>query len=261
MKTIITLTLGTLLFLMPTKLLAWGMIGHRVVAEVAAQHLTEEAKAQIKEILGFRSMAEVSNWMDDIKSDPNPDLDTLRAYHYVSIPDDLTYAESNKNPKGDVVKGLLTSIEKLKDKSLSREEKEIYLKMLIHFVGDIHQPLHVGRGEDAGGNAIKVKWFGKSSNLHKVWDSDILDGKLYSYTELTNIINHPTEQEVRQWQSDDFDVWIADNIATRPGVYDFDADERYWEYKYMYTNWPVIKIQLLKGGVRLAGLLNEIFAS
>lgn len=260
MRALLTVSLLVILFLLPSKSFGWGMLGHRVVGEVAEQHLTDKAKEKIKEILGFRTLAEVSNWMDDIKSAPNPDLDTLRPYHYVSIPDSMTYADANVNPKGDIVVGLEVAIEKLKDKNLPMEEKEFYLKMLVHLVGDIHQPLHVGRADDRGGNSIHVTWFGRNSNLHRVWDSDIIDGKLYSYTELTKIINHPTKEEVKQWQSDDIDAWIKDCMDLRPDVYDFDSGERYWEYKYMYTNWSIMKHQLLKGGVRLAGVLNDIFS-
>ena len=132
--------------------------------------------------------------------------------------------------------------------------------MLIHLVGDVHQPLHVGRAEDLGGNTIKLRWFGENSNLHKVWDSDILDGKLYSYTELATLINHPTLEQMSVWQTGNIEVWLQENIAIRPSIYDFDAAGRSWEYKYMYANWPIIKMQLLKGGIRLAGVLNEIFA-
>ncbi|MBW7866906.1 MAG: S1/P1 nuclease [Brumimicrobium sp.] len=239
---------------------AWGVTGHRVVAEVAQQHLNDKAQARINQILGGHPMAEIANWMDDIKSDPNPDWDTLSAYHYVTIPTGLTYEESNKNPRGDVIKGISIAIQKLKSGKLTPEMEVIYLKMLIHFLGDIHQPLHVGVGEDRGGNTISATWFGKKTNLHTIWDSDILDHKKYSYTELTSIVNCcATTEQVVKWQQDSIDTWVQENVALRKNIYTFDVNVKYWEYAYTYLNWEAMKLQLEKGGVRLAGILNEIY--
>lgn len=254
--------LNTILFVfvlsLSPYLSAWGLLGHRVVGEVASHHLTPKAQKQITKILGHHTLAEVSNFMDDIKSDNIERYDTLNAYHYVSIPDGLTYGESNINPKGDAIVGMNTAIRLLKSADLSLEDQQFYLKLLVHIVGDLHQPLHVGRVDDRGGNTIKVSWFGENSNLHRVWDSDIINGKLYSYTELTKIINHPTPAQINEWQSATIDDWVSECQALRPYIYDFE-EGRYWEYKYMYVNWPIMKQQLLKGGVRLAGILNDIY--
>lgn len=258
MKKTLTLFFTGVFILQTSAVLAWGVTGHRVVGEIADKHITDKTKKAIKRVLGNSSMAVESNWMDDIKSDHQTKYDTLNAYHYVSIPDGMKYEETNLNPKGDAIRGMQTAISKLKSGQLSSEMEAHYLKMLIHIVGDLHQPLHVGRPDDAGGNAIKVSWFGESSNLHKVWDSDIINGKLYSYTELTNIINHPTPEEIKKWQDATLDDWIKEAQDLRLGIYDFE-EKRYWEYEYMYAHWDTIQNQLLKAGVRLAGILNDIY--
>jgi|SRR5690554_64267 len=237
---------------------AWGMLGHRVIGEVASHHINSKTEKQIKKVLGCQTLAEVSNFMDDIKSDNIERYDTLNAYHYVSIPDGLTYGESNINAKGDAIVGMNTAIRLLKSANLSLEDQQFYLKMLVHLVGDLHQPLHVGRVDDRGGNNIRVSWFGTNSNLHRVWDSDIINGKLYSYTELTKIINHTTPEQVSEWQNATIDDWVKECQDLRPSIYDFE-EGRSWEYKYMYVHWPIMKQQLLKGGVRLAGILNDIY--
>lgn len=253
----ITLVFGASLMVSPA-VFGWGLLGHRVVGEVASKHLSKKAEKAIQRVLGNKTMAEASNWMDDIKSDRQPKYDTLNAYHYVSIPDGMKYEETNLNPKGDAFVGLNTAIAKLKSKTLSPEMETFYLNMLIHIVGDLHQPLHVGRKDDRGGNTIHVGWFGDKSNLHRVWDSDMLNDKLYSYTELTKIVDHATSDEIKSWQASTLDDWVQECQDLRPGIYDFE-EKRYWEYKYMYAHWDTVKHQLLKGGIRLAGILNDIY--
>src|SRR5690554_657399 len=256
MKFIFTVVLIALSFVYSLESKAWGMLGHRVVGEVASKHLNESTKTRIKDILGHQTIAEVSNWMDDIKSDKK--YDSLGPWHYVTIPDGMKYSETNLNPKGDAIAGINFVVKQLKSENLDPELEKEYLMILIHLVGDIHQPLHVGNGTDKGGNDVKVSWFGENSNLHRVWDSDIIDGKKYSYTELTEIINHPSNDEVVSWQTDNVEDWAHQCMEFRDGIYDFGSGYA-WEYKYMYANWSVMKNQLLKKKVRLAGVLNDIY--
>lgn len=256
MKFLCTVIVVFLSFIFSLETNAWGMIGHRVVGEVASMHLNESARLKIKEVLGNKTLAEVSNWMDDIKSDKK--YDSLKPWHYVTIPDGLKYSETNINPKGDAIAGINFVIKQLKSQNLDPVLEKEYLMILVHLVGDIHQPLHVGNGTDRGGNDVKVNWFGKSSNLHKVWDSEILDGKKYSYTELTAIINHPTQEELIGWQEDSVENWAHQCMEFRDGIYDYGTGYA-WEYKYQYAHWGTVKQQLLKGGVRLAGVLNSLY--
>lgn len=248
----------TLLFMLiiPIYGNSWGMLGHRVVGEVASKHLNEATKHKIQSILGNQTLAEVSNWMDDIKSDSK--YDSLKPWHYVTIPDGMKYNETNVNPKGDVISGINFVVNQLKRDDLDPKLEKEYLMILVHLVGDIHQPLHVGNGEDRGGNQVRVEWFGTPSNLHRVWDTDMVNGKLYSYTELTKIINHPSHEEIVSWQSDGVEDWAHQCMEFRSGIYELE-DDYGWEYKYQYAHWGTVKQQLLKGGVRLAGILNEIY--
>ena len=235
---------------------AWGMLGHRVIGEVASKHLNESTKNKIQSILGHQTLAEVSTWMDDIKSDEK--YDSLKPWHYVTIPDGMKYNETNLEPKGDVISGINFLVAELKKGGLEPQLEKEYLMMLVHLIGDVHMPLHVGNGEDRGGNQVRVTWFGESSNLHRVWDSNMIDGKLYSYTELTAIINHPTHESIVSWQTDSVEEWAHQGMEFRDGIYDFESNYG-WEYKYQYAHWGTLKLQLLKGGVRLAGILNEIY--
>lgn len=234
----------------------WGQIGHRVVGEVAEQHLTEKAKENIKLLLGYETLADVSTWMDDIKSDHA--YDHTHDWHWVTIPEGQTYSQTELNPHGDAVESINRMIAILKTETAPIEEKREALKYLVHLVGDLHQPLHVGKGDDKGGNDVKVKWFYQSSNLHRVWDSEMIESKQYSYTELAAKVNHADATQVAAWQKGSVSDWAEEAMAFREQVYNTGDIEK-MGYKYMYENWDLVQSQLEKAGVRLAGILNEIF--
>jgi hypothetical protein len=234
----------------------WGQNGHRIVGDIAADHLSQDARKEINRILGPTSMAIASTWMDKIKSDAA--YDHTHDWHWVTIPNGMTYKETEKNPNGDLINTLRTIINELKSGSLSAEEERENLKMLIHLVGDIHQPLHVGNGNDRGGNETEIEWFYEESNLHRLWDTDMIDDTKLSYTEFADAINHPTDEQINKWQDSDVLDWAYESMDLRDQVYDL-PDDRQMGYEYQYQNRDLLDRRLLQGGVRLAGVLNEIY--
>lgn len=234
----------------------WGQTGHRIVGDIADDYLDKKAEMAISKILEHESMAIASTWMDKIRSDSR--YDYTHAWHWVTIPDGMTYEETEKNPDGDLVNALQTIITELKEGNLSEEEKVEKLRMLIHLVGDLHQPMHVGTGEDRGGNDTKVEWFYEPSNLHRVWDSEIIDDTKLSYTEFSNAVNHPTEEQLREWQQGDVLDWAHESMEYREQIYDLPDDSQIG-YQYQYNNRDLLDRQLLKAGVRLAYVLNQIY--
>ena len=137
----------------------WGIIGHRTVGYIAEQHVSSKTKKEIKRVLGNESISVASNWMDDIKSDDN--YDHAYMWHFVTIPDGKRYETCEKEPKGDIIQAVERIIAELKSDTLSAIIEKENLKMLIHLIGDVHQPLHVGNGTDMGGNKVKLQWFWK----------------------------------------------------------------------------------------------------
>jgi hypothetical protein len=234
----------------------WGQTGHRVVAQVAQNHLSKKAQKSLHEIMGHESLVEASTWMDNIKSDDA--YDYARSWHYVTIPEGKTYASSEKNEDGDAYETIQRMIKVLKDESKSKQEKKEAVRILVHLVGDVHQPLHVGNGEDKGGNDVKIKWFYDKSNLHRVWDSEIIESKDLSYSELAKMIDHKNESTTVKYESTDLDLWVKEAMGLRPTIYDI-GEKEYLSYEYMYKNWPIVKEQLHKGGERLAAVFNEIY--
>jgi hypothetical protein len=126
-----------------SSLLAWGPTGHRVVGRVADRHLSKRAAEAIKGLLGQDTLAETGTWADDIRADPK--WNHAAPWHYVTVEDHQTYETSKKNPQGDVIEAIRRFEAVLRNPNSSGEEKAQAVKFLTHFIGDLHQPLHVGR--------------------------------------------------------------------------------------------------------------------
>ena len=131
--------------------------------------------------------------------------------------------------------------------------------MLVHFVGDLHQPLHAGRGEDKGGNDIQVRWYNDGTNIHSVWDTKMIESYNMSYTELAENIRELTKLEKQQIASGTFEDWMYESNELSKKVYDSAEVGEKLGYRYMYDWFPVVQEQLQKGGIRLAQVLNEIY--
>lgn len=233
----------------------WGPTGHRVTGWIAEKYLSKKARNAIAKILKGQSIAMASTWMDEIRSDST--YNYMADWHWVTIPEGQTYKETNKNANGDIIQALEKVIAGLETKNLPFEQQAEYLKILIHLTADLHQPLHVGAHDDRGGNDIRVMWFGKSSNLHRIWDSDMIDDTRLSYTEFAESLPAPTPAQIRTWQNTSIHAWARESQSYNRQVYSY-GDGRLG-YRYSYVNLPVVRHRLLQAGVRLAGILNGIY--
>ena len=232
----------------------WGQTGHRVIGLVAEQHLTQQTQAAISDLLEGESLSFVSTFGDEIRS--IRDYDHFKPWHYVNMPLDKKY-EDVEHSQENVVKAIQICIKVLKDKNTTKEKKPFYLKYLVHCLADLHQPLHAGRAEDKGGNTIKLKFFGRNTNLHRVWDSDLINDYGMSYSELAKSLmerkNNPvTIGNPVAWANESQEKVIA--------IYSKVNEGDRLGYRYVYENLPLVKDQLYKAGIRLAAVLNDIFA-
>jgi hypothetical protein len=202
-----------------------------------------------------------SNWADFIKSDPN--YSYLSPWHYVDLDKKYTYPELVEFLKTDTKVDAYTKmnylIAQLKRQDLSRTEKLLDLRMLIHIVEDVHQPMHVAHSDDKGGNDFKVTWFNKPSNLHSVWDSELIGYQELSYTEYTAAIDHATTSEIKEWQKAPISLWLYESNQIAEVLYTDIQQNDNLSYKYNFSHIDTLNRQLLKGGIRLAGVLNMIF--
>ncbi|MEM6644596.1 MAG: S1/P1 nuclease [Bacteroidota bacterium] len=236
---------------------AWGPTGHRVVGLIAEQHLSKKALKNIRKILGAQTLAEVSVHMDFIKSDPT--FRHMSPWHYATIPEGTNYTDSDTPAEGDVIITIERLLEELKAKAFTDVDEAFALKCLVHLVGDIHQPLHVGNGEDRGGNDISLDYFWEKSNLHRVWDSGIINQQGYSYTEYVAWINHPADDQLKLWKSGNVREWAMESAKLRTQCYETMPENKRLTYRYNFDNIELLNQRLLQAGVRLAYVLEQIY--
>ncbi|MDT0595671.1 S1/P1 nuclease [Glaciecola petra] len=238
---------------------AWGQTGHRVTGEIAEKYLTVEAKAAIQNILENQGLAEISTYADEMRSNPEYFWQEVAGpFHYVTVPLGKTYSDVGAPEEGDSVTAIKRFSKILKDSESSKADKQLALKMLVHIIGDLHQPLHAGNGTDRGGNDRKLKFFWEESNLHRVWDSGLIDRRQLSYTEWTVFLAAKiTPEKLKAWQTTDPLVYIAESAKIRDKIYP-ESDDLSWQYLYKHA--PTVKQRLSQAGVRIAAHLNDIFS-
>jgi hypothetical protein len=243
---------------------AWGQNGHRIVGELAEQSLTPTTVEAIKPLLDGQSLAQISTWADEMRSDSSTFWRKKSSkWHYINVTDpenmhnhvhhDLSSKEQVKN----ILDGIYYGINTLKSDKTSLEEKRFALRFLVHLVGDGHQPFHVGRAADRGGNLIEVSFFGDKSNLHSTWDSLLIENEKLSYTEFTNFIKTSNKGIIEEYLDSEPSDWLLESHYISKKVYDLNETDI--SYGYIYTYMPTVRTRLQQGGIRLAGLLNQIF--
>lgn len=238
------------------KAFSWGKTGHRVVAEIAQRNLSLEAQRGVKELLGDDDLSRVATYPDEIRS--NRKFDYTASWHYASIPTGKTYFDQKRSKDGDVIEGLFRFEETLRDLKKPKEERVEALKFMVHTMGDLHQPLHVGMAEDRGGNSVRLKWFKTETNLHAIWDEYIVDFEQLSYTEYSNYLNHFTADERKEYAKGTFIDWAKESQDLRSLVYDTGGSENVG-YEYSYKVKATMELRLRQAGLRLANVLNSIF--
>ena len=238
----------------------WWDLGHRIVARLADLRLASHTRDAVRDILGGQSMADASVWADNIKNYRH-DADPL---HYVNIPLRVkVYSPARYCPNGRCI---IAAIERdrrvLADPRASREERAEALRFLIHFMGDLHQPLHDADDNDRGGNQRLVSFLGHATNLHKVWDGELIDSSgvdqetYFAYLRglMTSLDLSALERgTVVNWAMEGHRIAAEDAYGKIPrgGVIGRE---------YVRANRPVIDRQLITAGVRLARVLNEALA-
>lgn len=234
----------------------WGQTGHRVVGAVADQYLKGSTKRKLKKLLNHQSLSLVSTFADEIKADAR--YDKFKTWHYLNMPLDGTYESSEKNPEGDLVTGIDYCISIITNDNTSNDDKVFYLKLLIHLIGDLHQPFHIGLKDDRGGNDFHVQWLTRDSNMHKVWDTQIIESYGMSYSELTGNLDHLSKAEIKAIRKGTILDWIRETHQLTKVVYNSAKQGDNLGNAYSYKYLSIVKQQLQKAGIRLASILNTI---
>lgn len=235
----------------------WGSKGHRATAAIATKYLNKKTQRELEKLLGEETLVVISTYADEIKS-----YDEYRKYgswHYVNIAPGLSYAEAEHNKYGDIVMGIEKCKDVLTSKATSKSDKVFYLKLLVHFIGDLHQPLHLGHADDKGGNDFQVRWFNDGTNLHSLWDTKMLESYGMSYSEIAENFGSVSKDQYKELTKGSVLDWVTEGQTLAEMVYDSAEIGEKLSYRYQADHIGIVQEQLQKGGVRLAAVLNEIF--
>ena len=235
----------------------WGATGHRVIGKIADDYLCGKAKRNIKKLLKNKSLAFASTFGDEIKSDRR--YREFYTWHFINMPLDSNYEASKKHPDGDLVTSIEYCKKIIKDENSSDDDKAFYLKLLIHLVGDLHQPMHVGLREDKCGNDFKLQWFYEDSNLHRVWDTQMINNYGMSYSELAAEADVLSKTQIKAMQKGSIIDWVNETHALTRKVYASAEPDENLRYRYSYNHFTTVRSQLQLSGVRLAKILNDLF--
>jgi hypothetical protein len=238
----------------------YGAEAHAVVGHVAEQYICPATREWLSELMPGESLAEAGTWADQIRSDP--DWDVARPWHYINVPDGVALSAANRRQAGDVLQALERFRLELGDSSLSRQQRLEAVYFVVHLVADLHQPLHVGRREDLGGNKVDIRVNGRKTSLHYYWDTGVLDGMLGSPAEFGMLLAARNKSYASRWQATGPRSWAVESQAFRPEVYDFDQidDQGTAELSpaYQARAQQITRFRLAMAGIRLAGVLNDV---
>lgn len=242
-------------------LVSWGVVGHRTIGKIAENHLTPNARQAIRQYLGNEFLAEASTFADEIRS--KEEYKYTAPWHYIDLPAGYDFGQFSNvviHMKEDNAYSALKKCENdLRDPSKSTDEKVFALKFIVHLVGDIHQPMHVSRAEDKGGNTIKVTFNGQPANLHSLWDSRLIEHQGLDYEQLAARYDHATPAQIKQWQGDDVLKWLYESYQISEQLYADAKNNPDFDEAYYQAHLPIIQQRVEQAGIRLAGVLNGIF--
>ena len=253
------LLLGVML--LPQLSFAYGAEAHAIIGHVAERFLCTDAREALLDIDPDYSLAEAGVWADRIRG--NAEWDIARPWHYINVPDEVRLSDAKRRAAGDVLSALEHFRIELADESLPAQRRREAFYFLTHFVGDIHQPLHVGRRSDRGGNTVDVRVNGRSSNLHAYWDRRVLEGVLRSPADYAGRLAVRNQIFAARWQATEPVIWAIESQAFRREVYDFglpDPKNRYiLSTAYQARALEITEFRMAQAGIRLAGVFNDIW--
>ena len=237
--------------LVPKLSFGWSITGHHIIAEIAYLFLSEPAKQKLQVYLSGTTIQNASTWMDEQRR--NPAYQYLSEAHFINIEKGKRFSPGGKNNLYTVLTETMLELEHIP--TLSPEKTKYDLELLIHLVSDLHQPLHVGYGEDKGGNAVNVSLANKKMNLHLVYDLGIIELKDISTENILPLYTKLSRTQVAVIEKGSVADWINESRSYLPFMYGFENNTL--NQNYVNKAVPLIENQLLKAGIRLSNLLEK----
>jgi len=243
---------------------SWGQKGHRIIAQIAYNHLNSKARKTVDKVLGDHGMIYWSNWPDEIKSDTIYPQSIKDGWHYQNFEggmSDEAVADAlvHFRPEGGNLFRAIDSLERRVQSTEYRAQTDSHiLRFIVHLSGDRYCPMHVAHPDDRGGNGVKMKWFGSNTNLHSVWDTKLIDSQGYSYTEYAQKLEREYAHRKKAIEAMSDAELLLQTYHIVEAIY---AYQESWDgnaYHYIYHWRQPMEEQLYIAGIRLAKLLNEL---
>lgn len=237
---------------------AYDVVAHRVIAHIAYNNLSKKARKQTDNVLGKRGIVYTASWADEIKSDDA--YSYSYEWHFQNLAENLTEEDIKnlyENPLQEGMHLFFALQEMIKRLENDKKDAEA-LKFLVHFVGDLHQPLHLGRKEDKGANTIRMDWFGRKTNLHAVWDGSLVAYRNMSSDEYALYLEETYEKQKKQELEMSVLQSIQKTYLLANEIYAYDMSNKN-NYHYAYRFMGDLDEQLYRAGIQLANILNKIF--
>ncbi len=248
----------------PTAARAWGRIGHRAAAKLAESQLSPAARTAVRQLLEpGESLADASTWADEHRRE----WPETGPWHYVNVPIQNAHFDMKFCPESGCVVSRIGAMQRiLTDPKASRSQKQFALRMLVHLVEDLHQPVHVGDRHDRGGNDLQVRFFGQGSNLHRVWDSGLIERHNPDESAwVAELKTAATPENLARWSNGRVEDWADESLQAAKRAYrvpgqtvELQPGARLGE-AYLTTHLPTVRTRLAQSGTRLAWILNETF--
>lgn len=247
---------------------AFGPDGHRIIAELAQRQLSPTALAEVRRLLGDQAddgLAGIANWADEIR-EAQAWRHTSR-WHYVNFPRDDCAYDAGRDCKGGrcVVAAIGEQAAILGDRARGDDERTRALRFLVHFVGDIHQPLHAGHGDDRGGNTFQVFYLGRGSNLHALWDGGILrSARLDWRGHVHRLAARAPDRRARRggaWSARAPVRWAEESCRLIGSAAVYPPSPGKLPDDYVQRQYPVVERQLVVAATRLAAVLDAVLVA
>lgn len=240
----------------PRDAILWSALGHRLIAALAEDQLTPAAAEHARDLLGGLSLDDVAVWADSIR----PTHRTTAPWHYVNVPIEESGYDARRHcpaPPGCVTWAIGHFSSVLANAGAPRAERAVALRYLVHFVGDLHQPLHAGDNHDRGGNDVRVTFLGRRMNLHSLWDRALLQSRGLREPQWLVLLRARREfMPLDSIRAGTPEQWTNESHArARRSAYDLPAD-RVLTATYATSRTSLLEEVLIRGGVRLAHLIN-----
>ena len=240
---------------------AWGPDGHRAAATVAASRLCPAAADAVARLLRDESLPDAAIWADGIRT--TPDWRHTREWHYVNVGDTEPIGAllDPSPPRGLLLPAIAAELDVLADGRRGPGRRRTALRFVLHLVADLHQPLHVGRSEDRGGNEIDVRLGDETLPLHRVWDTALVRIAGLRWNEYARTLEPLALLEAAHWRRGTLLEWAEESRRLRPWVYGFDARRRLplLSARYVAAGRQIAALRLAQAGVRTAWLLDRIW--